>query len=75
MTTSEREQRGRRGPVRQVPLPARPGRTAAGVTSPGNTAEPSGEPSKGDVVIVGEVLLAVAGDGPAPEPATEDHGE
>jgi hypothetical protein len=58
MTTSEREQRGRRGPVRQVPLPARPRRTAAGVTSPGNTAEPSGELDIGDVVVIGEAALA-----------------
>lgn len=27
---------------------------------PGNTAEPSGEASKGDVIAVGEVALAVA---------------
>ena len=45
--------------MRQVPPPARPGGTATGVTSPGNTAEPSRELSVGDVVAVGEVPLAV----------------
>ena len=69
--------------MRQVPLPARPGGTATGVTSPGNTAEPSGELSVGDIVAAaadGEVRLAVAKSGwaPVPGPLTEvrtsEHG-
>lgn len=45
--------------MRQVHPRARPGGTATGVTSPGNTAEPSRELSTGDVVAVGEAGLAV----------------
>jgi hypothetical protein len=45
--------------VRQVPPRAWPGGTVTGVTSPGNTAEPSRELSVGDVVAVREVPLAV----------------
>jgi hypothetical protein len=66
--------------VRQVPLPARPGGTADGVTSPGDTAEPSGELPVGDLVTAGEELLAVAPDGwkPVTGPLTEvrtcEHG-
>jgi hypothetical protein len=45
--------------VRRVPPRAWPGGTATGVTSPGNTAEPSRELSDGDVVAVGEAGLAV----------------
>jgi hypothetical protein len=45
--------------VRQVHPRARQGGTATGVTSPGNTAEPSRELSVGDVVAIGEVTLAV----------------
>jgi len=66
--------------VRQVPPRARPGGTATGVTSPGNTAEPSRELSAGDLVAAGDVLLAVAPAGwePVSEPLTEvrtdEHG-
>jgi hypothetical protein len=49
--------------VRQISPRTRPGGTATGATSPGNTAEPSRELSKGDVVAVGEVPLAVASAG------------
>ena len=45
--------------MRQVHPRARPGGTATGVTSPGNTAEPSRELSVGDIVTVGEAALAV----------------
>jgi len=45
--------------VRQVSPRAWPGGTATGVTSPGNTAEPSGELSVGEIVAVGEAGLAV----------------
>jgi hypothetical protein len=66
--------------VSQVPLPARPGGTAAGVTSPGNTAEPSGELPVGDPVAAGDELLAVAPHGrepvtgPLTEVRTREHG-
>ena len=66
--------------MRQVPLPAWPGGTATGVTSPGNTAEPSGELSVGDLVAVGEVPLAVARlgwtlvSGGLNEARTDEHG-
>ena len=52
--------------MRQVYPPVRPGGSATGVTSPGNTAEPSGELSVGDIVAVGEVPLAVARAGWSP---------
>ncbi len=45
--------------LRRVPPRARPGGTATGATSPGNTAEPSRELSVGDIVAVGEAGLAV----------------
>ena len=45
--------------MRQVPPHARPGGTAGGVTSLGNTAEFSRELSVGDLVDVGDILLAV----------------
>jgi hypothetical protein len=46
--------------VRQVHPCARPDWTATGITSPGNTAEPSRELPVGVVMAVGEVPLAVA---------------
>jgi hypothetical protein len=49
--------------VRQVPPRAWPGGTATRVTSPGNTAEPPGELSVGDMVVVGETALTVASAG------------
>jgi hypothetical protein len=66
--------------VRQVHPRARPGGTATGVTSPGNTAEPSRELSAGDIVAAGDVLLAVAlagwepVSGPLTEVRTREHG-
>ena len=66
--------------MRQVHPRARPGGTATGVTSPGNTAEPSGELSAGDLVAAGDVLLAVAPagwepvTGPLTEVRTREHG-
>jgi hypothetical protein len=66
--------------VRQVHPRARPGGTATGVTSPGNTAEPSGELTAGDLVAAGDVLLAVAPagwepvTGPLTEVRTREHG-
>ena len=69
--------------MRQVHPRARPDGTATGVTSPGNTAEPSGELSVGDIVAAaadGEARLAVAKSGwaPVPGPLTEvrtsEHG-
>ena len=59
--------------MRQVPPPARPGGTATGVTSPGNTAEPSGELTAGDLVAADDLLLAVAPAGwePVTGPLTE----
>jgi hypothetical protein len=52
--------------VRQVPPRAWPGGTATRVTSPGNTAEPPGELSVGDMVVVGETALTVCPAGFAP---------
>jgi hypothetical protein len=66
--------------VRQVPPRAWPGGTGTGVTSPGNTAEPSRELSAGDLVAAGDVLLAVAPagwepvTGPLTEVRTREHG-
>ena len=66
--------------MRQVPPRARPGGTATGVTSRGNTAELSGELSVGDIVTVGEVALAVAPAGWEPvcgrlaEVRVDEHG-
>ena len=66
--------------MRQVPLPARPGGTATGVTSPGNTAEPSGELPVGDLVAVGEAVLVCERAwwaplrGPITEVRLDDHG-
>ena len=67
--------------MRQVPPRARPGGTASGVTSPGNTAEPSRELPARDLVAAGNVLPAAgrAADWvPVSEPLTEvrtrEHG-
>ncbi len=66
--------------MRQVLPRAWPGGTATGVTSPGNTAEPSRELSAGDIVAAGDVLLAVAlvgwepVSGPLTEVRTREHG-
>ena len=45
--------------MRQVPPRAWPGGTGTGVTSPGNTAEPSRELPVGDVVAVGDDMPIV----------------
>ncbi len=66
--------------MRQVHPRARPGGTATGVTSPGNTAEPSRELTAGDLVAAGDVLLAVAPagwepvTGPLTDVRTREHG-
>ncbi len=66
--------------MRQVPPRARPGGTATGVTSPGNTAEPFRELPAGDLVAAGDVLLAVAPagwepvTGPLTDVRTREHG-
>jgi|GEM_PF-3155975 len=69
------------GPVRQVhPAARRPGGTATGVTSPGKTAEPFRELPEREVVVIGEVALAVASVGWTPvsggltEVRTSEHG-
>ena len=54
--------------MRQVHPRARPGGTATGVTSPGNTAEPSRELSVGD--IVGWILVR----GGLNEVRADEHG-
>ena len=52
--------------MRQVYPPVRPGGSATGVSSPGNTAEPSRELSVGDLVVVGAVPLVCERAGWAP---------
>ena len=66
--------------MRQVHPRARLGGTATGVTTPGDTAEPSRELAFGDLAGVGDILLAVASvgrepvTGPLTEVRTRVHG-